>query len=50
MSNEQNLVFEKLLSGWRKHQELRDSGASIDQLALSRNVLDEYRLLAAKVG
>lgn len=50
MSNAQSAAFDKLLKGWRKHQELKDSGASVDELFLSRSVLDEYRLLAAKVG
>lgn len=47
MSSAQHAAFQQLLSGWRHHQDLRNSGGSIDQLSESRRVLDEYRLLAA---
>lgn len=43
MSNQQNIAFQKLLSGWRRHQDLRASGASVDQLFLSRQALDGFR-------
>ena len=47
MSNEQNTAFKNLLDGWRRHQDLRNSGASIDELFLSRKALDEYRFAAS---
>ncbi len=47
MSNAQNAAFEQLLSGWRRHEELRQSGASFEQLLNSRQELDEARLVAA---
>lgn len=47
MSNAQNTAFHKLLDGWRRHQELRESGASIETLFQSRKTLDEFRLEAS---
>ncbi len=47
MSNAQQAAFQQLLSGWRRHEELRQTGASFDQLSHSRKILDEYRFVAA---
>ncbi len=47
MSNAQKTAFEKLLAGWRHHEDLRSSGASVEELFASRQVLDEYRLEAS---
>lgn len=47
MSNAQNTAFEQLLSGWRRHEQLRTTGASFEQLTESRRVLDEYRYIVA---
>lgn len=47
MSNAQSAAFRQLLSGWRRHEELRSEGASFEQLTESRKVLDEYRYIVA---
>lgn len=47
MSNAQHAAFEQLLSGWRHHEDLRQSGAPLEQLYHSRKALDEYRFAAA---
>jgi hypothetical protein len=37
------LAFDELLSAWRSHEELRDSGAGFDQLITSRQRLEAAR-------
>ena len=47
MSTAQNTAFEQLLAGWRRHEELRSSGAAVGELSDSRRQLDQYRWVAA---
>lgn len=39
-------AFDTLLATWREHQELREAGASLDELYSSRLQLDGARLAA----
>lgn len=39
-----DLVFDRFLSAWNDHQDLRVGGGSIAQLAVSRDRLDQLRL------
>lgn len=48
MTIQQNHEFTVLLQSWSRHQDLRDAGAPIADLAASRAVLDDARLHAVR--
>lgn len=48
MTIQQNRAFTELLQTWSRHQDLRDAGAPIADLAASRAVLDDARLQAVR--
>lgn len=48
MTTQQNQTFRALLQSWNSHQDARNVGASIAELAASRAKLDDARLQAAR--
>jgi len=50
MTIQQNSAFTELLRSWSRHQDLRDAGAPIADLAVSRTALDAARLEAYRAA